>query len=72
MIVVSRILDSKKDESKLSWRERKEYIERVARFEAAEGIDDKLLATLNGETIQNLAESWSDLRWKMYNTKPFH
>jgi hypothetical protein len=60
--VASKILNSKTDKSKLSWRERKEYIERVARSEAAKGIDDKLSATLNDETIQNLAESCSHLK----------
>ncbi len=53
MIVVSRILNSKKDEWKLSWREQKEYIERMARFEGAEGIDDKLLAPLNDQNFQS-------------------
>lgn len=45
MIVASRILNSKKDEWKLSWRERKEYIERIARYEGAVGIDDKAVGT---------------------------
>jgi len=40
--VASRILNSKKDESKLSWEERMGYRERVAGFEAVEGIDDRL------------------------------
>jgi hypothetical protein len=55
VIVASRILNSKKDEWKLSWRERKEYIERIARYEGAEGIDDKLSAPLNDQNFQNLA-----------------
>jgi hypothetical protein len=53
VIVASRILNSKKDEWKLSWRERKEYIERMARFEGAEGIDDKLSAPLNDQNFQS-------------------
>ncbi|CZR66037.1 uncharacterized protein PAC_15938 [Phialocephala subalpina] len=42
-------------DTRQTWRERKEYIERVARFEAAEGVDDKLSATLNDQNFQNLA-----------------
>jgi hypothetical protein len=33
--------------------ERKEYIERMARFESAEGIDDKLSAPLNDQNFQS-------------------
>jgi hypothetical protein len=55
VIVALRILNLKKDEWKLSWRERKEYIERMARFEGVEGIDDKLSAPLNDQNFQNLA-----------------
>ncbi len=54
MIVASRILNSKKYEWKLSWREWKEYIERMARYEGAEGIDDTLPAPLNYQNFQNL------------------
>ncbi|PVH69779.1 hypothetical protein DL98DRAFT_438310, partial [Cadophora sp. DSE1049] len=43
------------EETRQRWRERKEYVERVARFEAAEQIDDKLSATLNNQNFQNLA-----------------
>jgi hypothetical protein len=42
-------------DTRQTWRERKEYIERVARFETAEGVDDKLSATLNDQDFQNLA-----------------
>jgi len=59
VIVASRILNSKKDEWKLLWWERKEYIERMARFEGAEGIDDKLSAPLNDQNFQNLAYAMS-------------
>lgn len=37
------------------WQERKEYVERVARVEAAEQVDDKLSATLGDQNFQNLA-----------------
>jgi aminoglycoside phosphotransferase (APT) family kinase protein len=42
-------------DTRQTWREQKECIERVARFEATEGVDDKLSATLNDQNFQNLA-----------------
>ncbi|CZT42580.1 uncharacterized protein RSE6_02504 [Rhynchosporium secalis] len=35
------------EDTRQTWRERKEYIERAVRFEIIEGIDDRLSATLN-------------------------
>ncbi|KAL5330797.1 hypothetical protein ACEPPN_000320 [Leptodophora sp. 'Broadleaf-Isolate-01'] len=43
------------ENTRQTWRERKEYIERAVRFETIEGIDDKLSTTLNNQTLQNLA-----------------
>ncbi|XMA14002.1 hypothetical protein WAI453_006793 [Rhynchosporium graminicola] len=43
------------EDTRQTWRERKEYIERAVRFEIIEGIDDRLSATLNDQTLQNLA-----------------
>jgi Phosphotransferase enzyme family len=37
------------------WRERKEYVEKVAKFEVSEQMDDKLSTTLNNSDFQNLA-----------------
>jgi len=41
--------------TKQRWEERKEYVQRVARFEAIEKIDGKLSATLNNQHFQSLA-----------------
>jgi hypothetical protein len=41
--------------TKRKWRERKEYAERVARFEVSEQMDDKLSTTLDNCDFRNLA-----------------
>jgi hypothetical protein len=42
------------EKSKQLWREREEYVKAVAKFEAAEQVDNKLSAILNNKDIQAL------------------